>query len=39
LDDAHEAIFLLGDSYRVAPTDEFVAAVEHTLAPASVMLR
>ena len=39
LDDAHEAIFLLGDSYRVAPTDDFVAAVEHTLAPASVMLR
>ena len=39
LDDAHEAIFLLGDSYRVAPTDDFVAAVENTLAPASVMLR
>ena len=39
LDDGREAIFLLGDSYRVAPTDEFVAEVEHTLAPASVMLR
>ncbi|HZZ07369.1 MAG TPA: DNA polymerase III subunit alpha, partial [Candidatus Binataceae bacterium] len=39
LDDAHEAVFLLGDSYRVAPTDDFVAAVEHTLAPASVTLR
>jgi hypothetical protein len=39
LDEAHEAIFLLGESYRVAPSDDFVAAVERTLAPASVMLR
>lgn len=39
LDDRREAIFLLGDTFRVAPTDDFVAAVEQALAPAAVTLR
>jgi DNA polymerase III subunit alpha len=39
IDDACEAIFLLGDDYRVTPSEEFVAAIEQTLAPTSVTLR
>ena len=39
LDESHEAIFLLGDGYRVAPTEDFVHAVERVLAPAAVTLR
>ncbi len=38
-DDGREAIFLLGDSYRVAPTESFVAELEQLLAPNSVQLR
>jgi len=39
LGDGQEAIFLLGDGYRVAPTESFVAELEHLLAPNSVQLR
>jgi DNA polymerase-3 subunit alpha len=39
LDQRREAIFLLGDGYRVAPTEDFVAAVEQALDPAAVTLR
>jgi len=38
-DDGREAIFLLGDGYRVAPTENFVAEVEQLLAPNAVQLR
>jgi len=38
-DDGREAIFLLGDGYRVAPTESFVAEVEQLLAPNAVQLR
>jgi DNA polymerase-3 subunit alpha len=38
-EDGREAIFLLGDNYRVAPTDAFIAELEQTLAPNSVELR
>src|SRR5271167_1823981 len=38
-DDGREAIFLLGDGFRVAPTEGFVAEVEQLLAPNSVQLR
>jgi DNA polymerase III subunit alpha len=37
--EGHEAIFLLGDSYRVAPTETFIAELEAILAPNSVELR
>ena len=39
LDDGGEAVFLLGDGYRVAPTEAFVAEVEQLLAPNAVQLR
>ena len=39
LEDGREAIFLLGDTYRVAPTEGFVAELEQMLAPGSVELR
>jgi DNA polymerase-3 subunit alpha len=38
-DDGREAIFLLGDGYRVAPTETFVAEVEQLIAPNAVQLR
>jgi DNA polymerase-3 subunit alpha len=38
-EDGCEAVFLLGDSYRVAPSENFVAELEKMLAPASVELR
>ncbi len=38
-DDGREAVFLLGDGYRVAPTEGFVAEVEQLLAANSVQLR
>ncbi len=38
-EDGREAIFLLGDSYRVSPTESFVAELEQLLAPNSVQLR
>lgn len=38
-DDGREAVFLLGDGYRVAPTEAFVAAVEELLPSGSVVLR
>jgi len=38
-EDGREAIFLLGDRYRVAPTESFVAELEQLLAPNSVELR
>src|SRR5580698_9474583 len=38
-DDGREAIFLLGDGFRVAPTEGFVTEVEQLLAPNSVSLR
>ncbi|MGH7931580.1 MAG: DNA polymerase III subunit alpha, partial [Candidatus Binataceae bacterium] len=38
-DDGREAILLLGDNYRVAPTESFVAEVEQLLSPNSVQLR
>ncbi|MBV8358100.1 MAG: hypothetical protein JO189_09225, partial [Deltaproteobacteria bacterium] len=37
-EDGREAIFLLGDAYRVAPTEGFVAELEQMLAPGSVEL-
>jgi DNA polymerase-3 subunit alpha len=39
LEDGREAVLLLGDDYRVAPTESFVAEVETLLAPNSVQLR
>jgi DNA polymerase-3 subunit alpha len=39
MDDGNEAIFLLGDGYRVAPTEAFVTEVEQLLAPNAVQLR
>jgi DNA polymerase III subunit alpha len=39
LEDGQQAIFLLGDSYRVAPTEGFVAELENMLMPGSVELR
>ncbi len=39
LEEGREAIFLLGDSFRVAPTEGFVAEVKEMLAPAVVELR
>jgi len=38
-EDGREAVFLLGDRYRVAPTESFVAELEQMLAPNSVELR
>jgi DNA polymerase III subunit alpha len=39
LDDGGEAVFLLGDGYRVAPTETFIAEIEQLIAPDSVQLR
>ena len=39
LDGEQEAIFLLGDSFRVAPNDSFVSEVEHMLDSGAVDLR
>jgi DNA polymerase-3 subunit alpha len=39
MDDGNEAIFLLGDRYRVSPSEAFVAEVEQLLAPNAVQLR
>ncbi len=39
LDPAREAIFLLGNDFRVAPTESFVGEVERMLAPGAVELR
>jgi len=39
LDDGREAIMLLGDSYRVTPTDQFVTELEQMLSPGAVELR
>jgi len=39
LDAAREAIFLLGNDFRVAPTEGFVGEVERMLAPGAVELR
>jgi hypothetical protein len=39
LDDGREAVMLLGDSYRVTPTDTFVAEMEQILPPGSIELR
>jgi DNA polymerase III subunit alpha len=38
-EDGREAIFLLGDRYRVTPTESFVAEVDEILTPSSVELR
>jgi len=32
-------VFLLGDGYRVAPTETFIAEIEQLIAPDSVQLR
>jgi DNA polymerase-3 subunit alpha len=37
--DGGEAVVLLGDAYRVSPTDSFVTDVERILAPGAVELR
>ncbi|MDO8431749.1 MAG: DNA polymerase III subunit alpha [Candidatus Binatus sp.] len=39
LDDGREAVMLLGDSYRVTPTESFVADLEQILSPGSIELR
>ena len=39
LDDGREAVLLLGDDFRVAPTDAFVAEMEQLIAPGAVELR
>ncbi|HZY59770.1 MAG TPA: hypothetical protein VFE56_08410, partial [Candidatus Binataceae bacterium] len=39
LDPAREAIFLLGNDFRVAPTEGFVGEVEQMFAPGAVELR
>ena len=39
LDEGGEAVFLLGDGYRVAPTEAFIAEIEQLIAPNSVQLR
>jgi hypothetical protein len=38
-EDGREAVLLLGDDYRVAPTESFVAELEQLLAPGAVELR
>jgi DNA polymerase III subunit alpha len=38
-EDGREATFLLGDRYRVTPTESFVAEVDEILTPSSVELR
>jgi hypothetical protein len=39
LGDGREAVMLLGDSYRVTPTETFVAELEQIFAPGAVQLR
>lgn len=39
IDGGREAVLLLGDNFRVSPTDAFVAEIEKVLAPGSVELR
>ncbi|HTT77707.1 MAG TPA: DNA polymerase III subunit alpha, partial [Candidatus Binataceae bacterium] len=39
MDNGSEAIFLLGDGYRVSPSEAFVAELEQLLAPNAVQLR
>jgi len=39
LDDGNEAIFLLGDGYKVSPTDAFVAEIQQLLSMDAVQLR
>jgi DNA polymerase-3 subunit alpha len=39
LGDGCEAVLLLGDSFRVSPTDAFVADIERVIAPGAVELR
>ncbi len=39
LDDGREAVLLLGDDFRVTPSDAFVAEVEKLIAPGTVELR
>lgn len=39
LEDGREAVLLLGDDYRVSPSDAFVAALERVLSPGAVELR
>ena len=39
LDDGNEAIFLLGEDYKVAPTEAFLAEIGALLTPDAVQLR
>jgi DNA polymerase-3 subunit alpha len=39
LEDGNEAVFLLGDDYKVAPTEAFVAEIQELLAPDAIQLR
>ncbi|MGH7840380.1 MAG: DNA polymerase III subunit alpha [Candidatus Binataceae bacterium] len=39
LDDGSEAVFLLGDDYRIAPTEAFIAEVSTLLSPDALLLR
>jgi len=39
LEDGREAVMLLGDSYRVTPTDTFIAEMEQIFSPGAVELR
>jgi DNA polymerase-3 subunit alpha len=39
LDDGREAVLLLGDDFRVTPSEEFVAEMEKLIAPGAVELR
>ena len=39
LDDGREAVLLLGDDFRVSPTDAFVRELENLLSPGAVELR
>jgi DNA polymerase-3 subunit alpha len=39
LDDGNEAVFLLGDDYKVSPTDAFIAEIQELLTPDAVQLR
>jgi len=39
LEDGREAVMLLGDTYRVTPTNSFITELEQILPPGSVELR
>jgi DNA polymerase-3 subunit alpha len=39
LEDGNEAVFLLGDDYKVSPTEAFVAELSDLLTPDAVLLR